>query len=235
MESVFRPIGTRSMPDEIVIHIRNAIISGELDFGEHLTEQEIAEQMRVSRIPIREALRQLEQEGLVVRIPNRGCFVVDFTEQDVTEVFTLRATLEIMAVEMATPHLTPDDIAALQDIIDAQRQAIAAEDYERLTQLDLTFHEYICAKASHNQLLKAWRSQYVQTQILMNRRFNVLSDYTPQTVISDHMHLLEALTRRDAQAAAELTRAICNRIVPEYRRLVKHKKPSMAEGISNTR
>ena len=120
---VFTPVGTRTMQDEIVDLIRDATLRGDIDLGQHLPEQELAEQMGVSRIPIREAMRHLEQEGLVVRIPNRGCFVADFSEQDVAEIFSLRATLEIMAIERATPNLTPQDIANLREIIETQRQA----------------------------------------------------------------------------------------------------------------
>lgn len=212
---VFTPIEPRTMHDEIVDLIRDAALRGDVELGQHLPEQELAEQMRVSRIPIREAMRQLEQEGLVVRVPNRGCFVADFTEQDVTEIFSLRATLEMMAIERATPNLTAQDIANLRTIIAAQQKAIEAGDYNELTQLDLKFHEYICIKANHSRLLKTWRSQYVQALLLINWRFRLLPDYTPHTVVPDHSQITAALERGDAQTAIELTRAISQRVTQE--------------------
>ena len=222
---VFTPVGTRTMQDEIVDLIRDATLRGDIDLGQHLPEQELAEQMGVSRIPIREAMRQLEQEGLVVRIPNRGCFVADFTEQDVAEIFSLRATLEIMAIERATPNLTPQDIANLREIIETQRQASAAGDFHELIQLDLKFHEYICIKAAHSRLVKTWRSQYVQALILMHRRFRFMRDYAPNTVMTDHMQIVAALERGDAQAAIELTKTISRRVTKECTEVIRCKEP----------
>jgi DNA-binding GntR family transcriptional regulator len=175
-------------------------------------------------------MRQLEQEGLVVRIPNRGCFVADFSEQDVAEIFSLRATLEMMAIELATPHLSSQDIANLREIIEAQREASVARDFNELTQLDLRFHEYICAKANHGRLLKTWRSQYVQALILMNRRFRLLPDYTPDTVVPDHTQIVAALERGDAQAAIELTKAISQRVTKECVEVIRRTEPEKAVG-----
>ena len=231
---VFTPVGTRTMQDEIVDLIRDATLRGDVDLGQHLPEQELAEQMQVSRIPIREAMLQLEQEGLVVRIPNRGCFVADFSEQDVAEIFSLRATLEMMAIELATPNLTPRDIANLREIIDAQRKANEASDINELTQLDLKFHEYICAKANHSRLLKTWRSQYVQALILMNRRFRFMRDYTPNTVVPDHTQIIAALECGDAQAAIELTKAISQRVTKECVEVIRDKQqvaPASERGL----
>lgn len=224
LNPVFTPIEPRTMHDEIVDLIRDAALRGDVELGQHLPEQELAEQMRVSRIPIREAMRQLEQEGLIVRVPNRGCFVADFTEQDVTEIFSLRATLEMMAIELATPHLTAQDIADLRKLIEAQQSAIEARDYNQLTQLDLKFHEYICIKANHQRLLKTWRSQYVQALILINWRFRLLPHYTPHTVVPDHTQITAALERGDAQAAMELTRAISRRVTEECIEVIRHKR-----------
>lgn len=225
---IFTPIETRTIQHEIVDLIRDATLRGDVDLGQHLPEQELAEQMRVSRIPVREAMRQLEQEGLVVRIPNRGCFVTDFTEQDVAEIFSLRAALEMMALELATPNLTDEDIAALREIIEAQRQASTARDFNELTQLDLKFHEYICVRANHGRLLKTWRSQYVQALILMNRRFRTLQDYTPDTVVPDHTQILATLERRDAAGAIELTKAISQRVTRECVEVIRRRESAPA-------
>jgi len=221
---IFAPIAARTIQHEIVDLIRDAALRGDIDLGQHLPEQELAEQMRVSRIPVREAMRQLEQEGLVMRIPNRGCFVADFSEQDVIEIFSLRATLEMMAIELATPNITAQDIANLRAIIEAQRKAIEARDYNELTQLDLKFHEYICIKANHGRLLKMWRSQYVQALLLINWRFRLLPHYTPHTVIPDHSQITAALERGDAHTAIELTKAISQRVTNECIEVIRRKR-----------
>src|SRR3954471_5557932 len=90
-------IRTVSLREQVVQQIRTAIIEGRIKPNDHLTEMTLTEQLGVSRTPIREALILLEREGLVIAAPNRGCFVRAFSEQDVDEVFSMRATLENLA------------------------------------------------------------------------------------------------------------------------------------------
>lgn len=213
--SVLSKIQPRTVGKEIVSRLRAAIISGRLELGSHLAESELAEQLDVSRIPIREALRELEQEGLVTRHPNRGCFVINFSEQDVKEVFSLRSMLEGMSFEWAIPNLTEKDCQALDGLIQAQSQAVGRQDFDELARLDMRFHETICLIANHSRLLKSWYEQHAQCQILLNLRFRALADYTPETVIHDHACIFEALKQRDPQRALQLTQEISERVTRE--------------------
>ena len=221
---VFNKISPSTVKHKVIDLIRDAIIRGDLPSGEHLTEVDLAKQMAVSRAPIREALRQLELEGLITNFPNRGCFVTVFTEQDVLEVFSLRATLESMAIESAMPHLTTPDFRALREIVEAQQQAIRARRLDELTKLDMRFHEYICINANNSRMLKAWYAQSAQCQTLMNRRFRILSDYTPGTVTGDHAAILDALERRDLATAINLTKSISERVQKELTQILKLEK-----------
>jgi DNA-binding GntR family transcriptional regulator len=231
MEStIFTRIEQRTVQQEVVDVIRQAIVSGKLEIGQHLAEAALSEQMEVSRIPIREALRQLEQEGLVTRYNNRGCFVTDFSDDDVREVFSLRSSLECMAIEWATPRITPEDITVLRGLIEEQSQAALAGDFSGLAQLDMRFHEYICIKAQHSRLLKEWYSLHAQCQILLNRRFQALSDYTPETVSEDHTHILDAFERGDIGAAIQLTKTISQRVELECIETLHHLKHKQGRG-----
>ncbi len=212
---LFGQITQQNVEDEIVQKLRNAIINGQVDLGSHLNETEIAKQMAVSRIPIREALRKLEQEGLVIRQPNRGVFVIKFTEKDVHEVFSLRANLECMSFEWAIPKMTSTDIQELRDLISNQENAAKQKNYEELARLDMRFHEYICIKAGHSRLLKSWYEQHAQCQMLLNIRFRKMSDYTPETVVKDHTKILNAIERNDINAAVSITLQISERVATE--------------------
>lgn len=212
---LFKRIETQSIEDDILRSVRNTIISGRMGLGQHLNETETARQMGVSRIPLREALKKLEQEGLVTRVPNRGCFVVDFDETDVCEVFSLRAALESMAFEWALPQLTADDYLVLRALIQAQVEAIAAGDYDELARLDIRFHEFLVIRADHARLLKSWREIYRQCQVLLNMRFRFMADFTPDTVPVDHMLIVEALEAGDAATAVLLTNEISERVERE--------------------
>ncbi len=225
MEStVFTRIEQRSVQQEVVDVIRQAIVSGKLELGQHLAEAALSDQMQVSRIPIREALRQLEQEGLVTRYNNRGCFVTDFSDEDVREVFSLRSSLECMAIEWATPRFSAEDVALLRGMIEEQRLAAHGRDFAGLAQLDMRFHEYICTKAQHSRLLKEWYSLHAQCQMLLNRRFQALSDYTPETVSEDHTHILDAIEHRDIVTAIQLTKSISSRVELECIETLHHIK-----------
>jgi DNA-binding GntR family transcriptional regulator len=219
-QDIFDKIPPSSVKHKVIDLIRDAIIRGDLPSGEHLTEVDLAKQMVVSRAPIREALRQLELEGLVTSFPNRGCFVTVLTEQDAREIFSLRATLESMAIESATPHLTATDFRALREF-EAQQQAILVERFDELTKLDMRFHEYICIKANNSRMLKAWYAQIAQCQMLMNRRFRITPDYSPGTVISDHTAILDVLERRDLAAAINLIKSISERVQKELTQILK--------------
>jgi DNA-binding GntR family transcriptional regulator len=196
--------------------LRDAIVSGKLEPGEHLKESLIAEQMSVSRIPVREALRHLEQEGLIVSIPNQGSFVKVFDEKDIREIFTLRGALESLACELVLSNglLQPEDLEHLERFIDQQREAIDARDFDHLTELDMDFHEFICRKSESERLLKTWRSLRAQIQVLFHQRFRTF-DWIPHTVETDHSAIVEALRQGDMQRVAQVHKEINARVAEE--------------------
>jgi DNA-binding GntR family transcriptional regulator len=211
----FTKIKPRSIENEIISRLRAAIVSGQFPPGTHLNESEIAKQMEVSRIPIREAIKKLEQEGLVVRLPNKGVDVISFTEQDVRETFSLRARLESMAFEWAIPNITNEDMAQLRALVKEQETTIAERRYDDLARLDMRFHELICLKAGHSRLLKIWYELHAQGQMLLNLRFRQMADYTPKTVTEDHLKILDAIERGDIDSAVRLTNTISERVIDE--------------------
>lgn len=211
----FTKIKPRSIENEIISRLRAAIVSGQFPPGTHLNESEIAKQMEVSRIPIREAIKKLEQEGLVVRQPNKGVDVISFTDQDVRETFSLRARLESMAFEWAIPNITNEDMAQLRALVKEQETTIAERRYDDLARLDMRFHELICLKAGHSRLLKIWYELHAQGQMLLNLRFRQMADYTPKTVTEDHLKILDAIERGDIDSAVRLTNTISERVIDE--------------------
>lgn len=211
----FTQIKQRTIEDEIIGRLREAIVSGQFAPGSHLNESEIAKQMAVSRIPIREAIKKLEQEGLVVRQPNKGVFVISFTEADVREVFYLRAKLECMAFEWAIPNMSTVEVEQLKSLVEEQKVMIAAKNYAELARLDMRFHELICLKAGHTRLLKIWYELHAQGQMLLNLRFRQMAEYTPETVPMDHLKIIEAIEKQDIASAVTLTDEICDRVIRE--------------------
>jgi DNA-binding GntR family transcriptional regulator len=218
---LFDRIQPKTLRAEIVDVLRDAIIVGKLKPGEHLKETVIAEQMSVSRIPVREAFRQLEQEGLIVSIPNQGSFVKVFDEKDIREIFTLRGALESLACELVLNDgtLHADDLEHLESLIQRQREAIDARDFGHLTKLDMDFHEFIVKKSGSERLLKTWQSLRAQIQVLFHQRFRTY-DWIPQTVEIDHSAILDALRQSDMQQVAQVHKEINARVAGECIQMV---------------
>ncbi|MGC9468514.1 MAG: GntR family transcriptional regulator [Anaerolineae bacterium] len=221
---------SRTLRNEVVDLLRDAIVQGELKPGQHLKENELAELMSVSRSPIREALRQLEQEGLVVSVPNQGSTVREFNEQDIREIFTIRASLETLASEIVIQKqtLTPKDLEHLQSCIERQKKLIAARDYDRLTKADMEFHDYVFERAGFRRLVKMWQSLRAQMQVLFLMRFQAFPDYVPETVDTDHQALLDALSHGDVEALRDLHREINTRVAEECVQIIYSGLPADA-------
>ena len=112
--------------------IQKDILTGDIRPGEKLTEQRICDRYKVSRTPVREALRQLEKESLIENIPNRGAFVIGFTNQDIIDMFELRSTYEVQAVRWAVERITDDEMEALEETFEFMEFYTMKKDIEKM-------------------------------------------------------------------------------------------------------
>jgi len=142
--------------DQVLDRLRDAIVNGRFEPGAPLRERQIAEQLEVSRAPIREALLSLEKEGLVVTTPHRGSFVASFTDDDVVEIYTLRASLEQLAASRLEGRTTPSDLRELDDLVVQMDLRAADGDLRGLIRADHAFHRRLCELSGHRRLLEAW-------------------------------------------------------------------------------
>ncbi|HMQ29325.1 MAG TPA: GntR family transcriptional regulator [Chloroflexaceae bacterium] len=206
----FSPIEVLNLRSHIEQHIRNAIITGVFKPNEHLIEATIAEQLGVSRSPVREALSALEREGLLVNMPRKGYHVIHFTEKDIGEIYSLRLLLEREAMRRAIERLTAPQAAVLQEIVD-QIGLAAHQPKERplLVSLDLSFHDRICQIAGHGRLYSAWNSMRMQTAMLISLT-SITHTNEPDQHQEIHQRILDAMRASDfAQADALLSEHIC--------------------------
>jgi DNA-binding GntR family transcriptional regulator len=142
--------------DQVVDRLRDAIFEGRIPLGKPLRERQIAEQLDVSRAPIREALLSLEKEGLVVTTPHRGTFVASYSDDDVTEIYTLRAALEGLAARLMGDRVTAADLRQLDDLVTQMDRHAGTGDIRSLIHADHAFHRRICELSGHRRLLDAW-------------------------------------------------------------------------------
>lgn len=187
--------------DVVFNTLRQAILRGELKPGERLMEIALANRLGVSRTPVREAIRMLELEGLVIMIPRRGAQVAQITEQDLNDVLEVRLGLEELAVRFACERITDEEIKALGLAVKEFEKKMSNNDLSAQAEADVKFHEIIYG-ATHNQRL---------VQIINNireqmyrYRIEYLKDVeSRKTLVKEHYEICDALKRRDAESAVE--------------------------------
>jgi DNA-binding GntR family transcriptional regulator len=204
-------VGERIDPPSLVAlaaeSIRKMILSGALAPGERLIEERLTEHLGISRPPLREALRLLQNDGLVVTRPRYGSTVATLTDQDVFEILTLRTGLEQMAVELGVPVEDRSRLAACHEALERMERNARDEDRGALVESGYAFHASIVALAGHRRLSEIYRSVQQQMLLCMSRNLDTRERYYESLVdhVRRHRYLLELIEAGDPQAVlAEL-------------------------------
>jgi DNA-binding GntR family transcriptional regulator len=162
-----RAINVPSVVDIVTGELRRLVLSGAFRPGERLVEERLTETFGVSRPPVREAMRLLEQQGLIHRVGRRGAYVADLTAGDVREIYVLRGALERLAVELGVPVIDPARLVPLRAALDQMRRAASIEDRELLLETNLEFHQALCALAGNRRLMQIYESLLGQSRLCM--------------------------------------------------------------------
>lgn len=201
--------GAKSGPrgQQVVEILRNEIIAGRFEPGERLIESALSTQLGTSRGPVREALRQLENEGLVMSFPYRGAVVLGVSDEEVHEVLIpIRLTLERYSFARALERLTDDDFAELGKQIWLMEEAGKANDLVKLVEADLCFHEIVISASGQLHTVQIWRTIWPRIRAYFYRYESYRSF---EETVKEHRALLAALQTRDPKVAlAQLERHI---------------------------
>ena len=182
--------------------IRDNILNGVYRENEELRENTIANELGVSRTPVREALRQLELEGLVKMVPNKGAFVTGITADDVKDIYAIRSMLEGLCARWATEHITEKQIEELEEIILLSEYHVKkahGEKSQQVAELDSKFHE-VLYNASNSRILNHVLSDF-HKYVRMARKASVANPERAEKSIEEHKRILEALKNKDVEAA----------------------------------
>ncbi|SHF07360.1 GntR family transcriptional regulator [Alkalibacter saccharofermentans] len=194
--------------------MREAIINGDFKPGQRLMEVQLAEQMGVSRTPVREAIRKLELEGLVVMVPRKGAYVAGLSSEDVKEVLEIRAVLEGLAASLAAKNASAADIEQLQEIVEKFKVAAEEKDVVRLINFDSDFHD-VMYRASKNkkliQLISALREQVQRFRVAYFTKIR-----STQTLIEEHNDLVSSIVNNEPDRA----RAIAEKHISTTEKLI---------------
>lgn len=199
----------RSMAEQVYDLLRKRILDQDLMPGERLLEVAVSESLNVSRTPIREAFRLLQQDDLVERIPQGGVRVTDLPVDELREILVLRKILEVHAVELAIERITAEEIGELETIVAAAEEMVVAErngekiDFAKLSHLNTTFHDLICSCARSSYLNKTL--EIVRLPILRFRPFSLEDQKHRWRGVEEHKRMIEMLKAGKAESLKELT------------------------------
>lgn len=193
----------RALFDVVTERVRTAILNGDLYPGERLVEDRLAQQLNVSRHPVREALRTLQLEGLVEISPRRGATVSRITVEEAADLFQVLASLDGLAARLAARHRQEDDLAALRRVLEGAAQAQRTGDLEPLAGLNREFHTLVAAAGRNRHLLDILnplrdRIQLVQAAVARRR---------PELSWPEHEQILRAVADQDEDRAEALAAA----------------------------
>ncbi|NML44439.1 GntR family transcriptional regulator [Ramlibacter sp. G-1-2-2] len=191
--------------DHVLLRLRDAILGGEIPPGAKISEPEMAKKYGVSRAPLREAIRRLEERSLVTRIPRQGARVVVLDAKKVNDIFQLREAIEGMAAREAALNITPEEIAKLREALERQRVAteMAADGGYPFKSLDTDYHSAI-VRASRNEFLIKFLSEDYHGLIDLCRRQQRRRPERTLRSMFEHQRIVDALADRDPELA-ELT------------------------------
>lgn len=181
--------------------LRNAIVSGVLQPGERLMEIQVAEELGVSRTPVREAIRKLELEGFVVMIPRRGTYVSDLSIKDITEVFEVRTSLDVLAAGLAAERITEEELEQMERLLVEIGGYIEANDMDKIVEADSQFHD-ILYRASRNERLVGIINN-LREQLTRFRSLSMSYPGRLKEMFGEHTRMVESLGQRNVALAQQ--------------------------------
>lgn len=189
-----------SLVESVLQRITDAIITGEIAPDDKLVEARLADQLGVSRGPVREAFRRLEQMGIVEKVPYRGTFVSALSRQDIEDLYQVRTSLEALAARIVAERNDAEDVKKLKEKVRQMEQAIESGHSTQLFREDAAFHDTLIALSQNGLLSEIWRPVSIQMQrvilIKRERPYDSLME-----VVEVHRPIVEAIASGDADRA----------------------------------
>lgn len=196
--------GYKPLREIVFDTLRDAIINQVLKPGERLMEIQLAEEMGVSRTPVREAIRKLELEGFVVMVPRKGAYVAGISMKDITEVFEIRAALEVLATGLAAQRITDEELEEMERHLVKETEETEANNLRSIVAIDTTFHDLIYKAARNQKLLQIVNN--LQEQLHRFRSASLARPGRGKVALEEHRKIVEALASRDITLVEKLAK-----------------------------
>jgi DNA-binding GntR family transcriptional regulator len=198
METINNEKSIQPLSAGLYSDLQRDILSGEIPSGSKITEHAVCERYHVSRTPVREAFRQLESDGLIENIPNRGAFFTGLTKRDISDLFDLRSLFEAQAVEWAIKRMTSEEIDLLGETLDFMEFYTMRDDIEKVLSFNSQFHSIIYA-GTKDRILEKTLSVY-QTYLKHSAPHKTYTEEDLRTILEEHRAIFEAVESKNAAA-----------------------------------
>lgn len=224
------PVEQRTLSDEAAHRLRTAIRDGILRPGIRLVERDLAERLGMSRIPVREAIQRLVEEGLVQKAPHRGTFVYAPTQQEIEEISSLRVVLECFVAERVVARWTPELEVELRQVVELMRTAAAHDDWQQIHEWDYQFHSILWEVADHTLLLEVVSGLRTRINRFLFEAAGLLPATNLEAHINTHDILIDVLKQGNvADAQQEMTR----HVLAATKRILTYCNFSHTEDLTN--
>jgi DNA-binding GntR family transcriptional regulator len=190
--------------DVVFNTLREAILRGDLVPGERLMELQLASKLGVSRTPIREAIRMLEQEGLAITIPRKGAIVAGMTEKEMEDVLEIREALEELSVQVACDKITEDEITQLRKNMKNFQHSLETGDLKKMAQADMEFHDVIYQATDNQKLINMLNN--LREQMYRYRVEYLKNPDNHQKLLDEHEAIYQGIVARDKAAVTAMMR-----------------------------
>lgn len=212
----------KPLRDVVVESIRQAIISGQFPPGMRLMELQLAEEMGVSRTPVREAIRKMELEGLVVMIPRRGAYVADISIKDINEVYEVRTALDVLSAGLAAERIDKSEIQEMRELLAEEAALVEAKDYPRIIDNDTAFHDVIYRASGNTRCMNIISN--LREQITAIRGRSMPYPGRVEIMLKEHRAIFDAIAAGKVEKAQEAVRTHMENAEQTLLKVIKEQK-----------
>ena len=191
--------------DVVFQTLRKAILVGDFKPGERLMEIALADKLGVSRTPVREAIRKLELDGLVVMIPRKGAEVASITEKDLRDVLEVRCALEELAAQLACEKITEEGVVKLEESVEGFKKAIQTKDLTTIVEKDVAFHDIIFQIGENERLIQIVNN--LREQMYRYRNEYIKDESYHDTLIKEHETIVDSIKKKDVELTKQALRS----------------------------
>jgi DNA-binding GntR family transcriptional regulator len=211
MEKIFEKEKRSTLPGQVANQIREAIKSGKLKPGDRLIETVLAREMNIGRNAVREAIRYIEKEGLIVTIPFKGAQVVEMSKNDLKDIYDVRNALETLALNTLAMKIDNEKTRVLDAVVKEMKAVSKKGNLKAIIDVDLKFHRTLCELAENKVLLEAWSAISNRLRAFIANGDGLYGEDTPEVTLGTHYPVVDAIKNSDFKLAVRILNEILER------------------------